>query len=59
MVLDSKFLLVTNDRTLSYDADRGQRLPLVNQEGQRLDDRVLLRTEITLKEPGQKSSGTR
>ena len=31
-----------------YDADTGQRLPVVNQEGQRLDDRVLLPTEITL-----------
>ena len=31
-----------------YDADTGQRLPIVNQEGQRLDDRVLLPTGITL-----------
>jgi 4-amino-4-deoxy-L-arabinose transferase-like glycosyltransferase len=31
-----------------YDANTGQRLPVVNQEGQRLDDRVLLPTEITL-----------
>jgi hypothetical protein len=31
-----------------YDADTGQRLPVVNQEGQRLDDRVLLPTRITL-----------
>jgi len=31
-----------------YDADTGQRLPVVNQEGQRLDDKVLLPTEITL-----------
>jgi hypothetical protein len=31
-----------------YDADTGQRLPVVNQEGQHLDDRVLLPTEITL-----------
>jgi hypothetical protein len=33
MVLNSKFLLATNDRPLSYDADTGQRLPMVNQEG--------------------------
>jgi hypothetical protein len=31
-----------------YDADTGQRLSVVNQEGQRLDDKVLLPTEITL-----------
>jgi hypothetical protein len=31
-----------------YDTDTGQRLPVVNQEGQRLDDRVLLPTGITL-----------
>jgi hypothetical protein len=31
-----------------YDVDTGQRLPVVNQEGQRLDDRVLLPTGITL-----------
>jgi mannosyltransferase len=31
-----------------YDADTGQRLPVVNQEGQRLDDKVLLPTAITL-----------
>jgi len=31
-----------------YDADTGQRLPVVNQEGQRLDDKALLPTEITL-----------
>jgi 4-amino-4-deoxy-L-arabinose transferase-like glycosyltransferase len=31
-----------------YDADTGQRLPVVNQEGQRLDDKVLLPTGITL-----------
>jgi 4-amino-4-deoxy-L-arabinose transferase-like glycosyltransferase len=31
-----------------YDADTGQRLPVINQEGQRLDDRVLLPTGITL-----------
>jgi 4-amino-4-deoxy-L-arabinose transferase-like glycosyltransferase len=31
-----------------YDANTGQRLPVVGQEGQRLDDRVLLPTEITL-----------
>ncbi len=31
-----------------YDADTGQRLPVANQEGQRLDDRVLLPTGITL-----------
>jgi hypothetical protein len=31
-----------------YDADTRQRLPVVNQEGQRLDDRVLLPTGITL-----------
>jgi 4-amino-4-deoxy-L-arabinose transferase-like glycosyltransferase len=32
-----------------YDADTGQRLPVVNQEGQRLDDRVLLPEGITLR----------
>ncbi len=31
-----------------YGADTGQRLPVVSQEGQRLDDRVLLPTGITL-----------
>ena len=31
-----------------YDAGTGQRLPVVNQQGQRVDDRVLLPTEITL-----------
>jgi 4-amino-4-deoxy-L-arabinose transferase-like glycosyltransferase len=31
-----------------YDVDTGQRLPVVNQESQRLDDRVLLPTGITL-----------
>jgi hypothetical protein len=31
-----------------YDADTGQRLSVVNQEGQHLDDKVLLPTEITL-----------
>jgi 4-amino-4-deoxy-L-arabinose transferase-like glycosyltransferase len=31
-----------------YDADTGQRLPIVNQESQQLDDRVLLPTGITL-----------
>jgi hypothetical protein len=32
-----------------YDAATGQRLPLVNQDGQRLDDRVLLPERITLR----------
>lgn len=32
-----------------YDADTGQRLPVVNQEGQRLDDKVLLPEGITLR----------
>jgi len=32
-----------------YDADTGQRLPVVNQEGQQLDDRVLLPEGITLR----------
>jgi mannosyltransferase len=31
-----------------YDADTGQRLPIVGQEGQQLDDRVLLPEGITL-----------
>jgi uncharacterized membrane protein len=31
-----------------YDADTGERLPVLNQEGQHLDDKVLLPTEITL-----------
>jgi len=32
-----------------YDADTGERLPVVNQEGQQLDDRVLLPEGITLR----------
>jgi len=32
-----------------YDADTGQRLPVVGQEGQQLDDRVLLPEGITLR----------
>ncbi len=31
-----------------YDADTGQRLPVLDEEGQRLDDKVLLPTGITL-----------